>query len=416
MRASAIVVACMVVACGSVTPSSEPSPTPAPAGPWWPVETGLAANAWIPTLGPATIDEPTPHVYGGSTATAVVEFRGSLLAFGGVNGGCCDGSFSTDTHAVVWSSVDGHAWRLHETGPELALGSIAAAAASADRVVVVGARHLPSREEEGSLEYQGAVWTSGDGEMWELVADVPAFATVLATASGFVAASHAEPFPELWWSETGSSWQRIAALPELGAGRIHRLLATPIGFFGVGSAVNPEAGGQAEIDVDPPAAVWRSTDGRSWVQVPWSATFAGASMLDVAWSDGRLLAVGFGGAEARPAFWTSTDGDTWDRIQAPGLDMGPGATEAWPSRVIGVAHGFAVAATWSLVTDDSARIGRVVWATRDGLGWEAVGVQGETEIHDWALLPGGGVAVVGSGYDPDIGRAVPLAWTIAAPP
>lgn len=403
-------VASLALACGSEVPGATPSPVSNTPAPWWPFESGPVATIPDPLLDPAEIQEPLPHVFGGSMATAVVEFRGSLLAFGGVNGGCCDASFSTDTHAVVWSSADGRSWQLHKAGPELALGAMSAAAASADRVVVVGTRHLASRTEEGTVDYQGAVWTSEDGQTWELVTDVPAFATVVATATGFVAASNAEAFPELWWSATGSTWRSIAGLRDLAMGRIDRLLATPIGFFGVGSSINPEAEGQPEIAVGPPAAVWRSSDGESWARIPSTAMLAGASMLDVAWSDGRLLAVGSGGSRVRSALWTSIDGDAWDRIEAPSV----AGAETRATHVIGVGHGFTVAGTWSSETDEAGS-GMAVWMTHDGLAWQGSTEAGQVDINDWAPTPGGGVAVLGWGWSSDVERAVPLAWTIALP-
>ena len=205
---------------------------------------------------------------------------------------------------------------------------------------------------------------------------------------------------------------------ELGDGRIDRLLATPIGFIGVGSSFNWEAEGQPEIE-DPPAAAWRSTDGETWARVPSTAMFAGASIRDVAWSDGRLLAVGSGGSLPRSAFWTSTNGDTWDRIEAPGIAEVPGATlTSWrAARVIGVPHGFAVAGTWEAQVDDGSQSGLGIWTTQDGLGWQHLSMAGEQlEIRDWVLTSTGGVAVVGWGWSKDVERMVPLAWTIATPP
>jgi hypothetical protein len=367
-------------------------------------------------LEPATIDEPLPHVFGGSMATAMVAFRGSLVAFGSVNGGCCDASFSTDTHGVIWGSTDGRVWQMHGAGPELALGVMSAAAASADRIVVVGTRNLASQRQDGSIDYEGAVWTSNDSDAWDLVTDVPVFATVVATATGFVAASAAKAFPELWWSATGNAWRRIAGHEELGFGRIERLLATPIGIVGVGTSINTLAEDQPEINSDPPAAIWRSSDGESWSRVPSTAMLAGAAMHDVAWSDGRLLAVGSGGTQVRAAFWTSTDGDTWDRIEAPSLALVGGVTETRMTRVIGTGHGFAATGTWTTVTDDLEQIGMVVWTTQDGLAWQPFTEPGQVEINDWALTPEGDVAVVGWGCCHNVEQPVPLAWTITSPP
>lgn len=406
------VVACLALACGSAIPRAT-SESPAP---WWP-EASPGAAAWTPTLDPATIDEPLPQVFGGSMATAVVAFGNSLLAFGGINGGCCDASFSTDTRGVVWTSGDGSNWRLQGADPDFALAGIAAAAASVGHAIVVGERRLPPQTDLGGVNRQGAVWMSSDGVAWELATDVPIFTTVAATPAAFIAASNLHAFPELWWSETGATWERIAGLQELGIGRIDRLLATPIGIFGVGSSVNPEA--QDQIVADPPAAVWRSTDGRSWVRVPDGAMFSGATMQDVAWSDGRLLAIGWGATPARPAFWTSTDGDAWDRIEPPSMvhgsssTNGPVTTDVHATHVIAISRGFAVTGTWLTETGDTSTSGMVTWATQDGRAWQGSARKELSEINDWAAMPGGGLAAVGWG--PAGGRMVPVAWTIATP-
>jgi hypothetical protein len=408
--------ASLVLACGSQSPTASASPTELAAteGPG----EHPAASGPMPLLASATIDEPLPEVFGGSMASAVVAFKGSLLAFGGINGGCCDGSFSADTRAVTWTSSDGRAWSLEAPRPELALGHVTAAAASEERLVVIGERLLESQVEVGSIDRRSAVWTSGDGRQWELVTDVPAFTTITATAAGFIAASNANAFPELWWSETGSAWARIAGRAELGQGRIDRLLTTPIGVFGVGASLNAEADGQPSNAGDPAAAVWRSIDGGSWTRVADGAMFSGAPMRDAAWSDGQLLAVGSGGTPIRPTVWTSTDGDAWERIASPLLAEGhatdaAGAISLRATHVIGLRTGFAVSGTWTDV-DGAASSGTVVWATRDGLAWGQVTAMGTApEINDWLLTGDAQIGAVGWGPVP--GRMVPLAWTIAIP-
>lgn len=55
-----------------------------------------------------SIEEPLSHVYGGSQATAVVRFGDGYLAFGHVNGGCCDGGFTTESVLSLASSVRCH--------------------------------------------------------------------------------------------------------------------------------------------------------------------------------------------------------------------------------------------------------------------------------------------------------------------
>jgi hypothetical protein len=359
------------------------------------------------TLRVAEMEEPLPHVFGGSQANAVVAFRDGLLAFGGVNGGCCDGGFSADTRAVIWASDDGRAWTIVKTGPELAFGAMRAAAASRDRVVVIGRRDLPGDPGTGEVDEWGAVWTSDDGRSWRRVDGVPIFTSVVTTSDGFVAASAGKAAPELWLSATGDRWERIAVGAQLGNGRIEAMVATPNGYLAVGSARNWDIDEESAI-ADPPAAVWYSADGRRWERRPTDPTLTNATMMAAASSGNQIVVLGW--AEERDVLWTGTAlGDRWELGIAPG----DRSSSLVITTVMGLEEGFLLGG--NRVFDDQATAPRLlVLGSTDGRSWEQVAEGGQGEVLGWAVW-NGAVVAVGSGWNADVERPVPLAWTLTAP-
>ncbi len=107
--------------------------------------------------------------------------------------------------------------------------------------------------------------------------------------------------------------------------------------------------------------LWGSNDGATWVQLTNTSPFPdGAYVYDVAWRDGRFVAVGGIGFD-NAIVWTSVDGAVWERIDAltTGTAVNVAQVESGP---IG----------W-IVTgqprDGSATIG---WFSADGVCWESL--------------------------------------------
>ena len=418
-RSSIVVGAVLLFALGcspSPVPSASPPPTgvtPAPA----PIAPSATPGA-IPSAGVSAIyrtwtrsDLPiaVPGIFGGNTPRDVVAFGGRMLAVGGVNGGCCDGSFSTDTRALVWFSTDGATWDLVRDAPAFELGSMNAAAARPGHVVAVGSLQLRSAEFEGQVDPRGAVWASSDGSEWRLVTDVPHFDDLVATADGFVASTLAGANPEIWGSDDGRSWTRLAGRAELGDGSIDRLLVLESG--GVVAVGRSEAFGVEPPSLEPAdAVVWRSPDGRSWARVADQAAFTDGWMRDVAERSGRLVAIGSGDLESGTSVWTSDDGLAWTRHSATAL----GADDTFVDRAMAGPTGFIVVGS----TGD-ADTSVIAWTSLDGEVWARVpgqpaldGGAAAPDVAGWIAAGDGSIVAVGSRWDMEAGEQAPVAWRI----
>lgn len=111
--------------------------------------------------------------------------------------------------------------------------------------------------------------------------------------------------------------------------------------------------------------IWSSPDGSSW-DATGGSLGDGAYVYDLAWRDGRFVAVGgFGVTE--PVVWTSADGMDWDPV--PSLS---GEVEA---DLFTVEAG---PAGWLILGQGPGSHDSVGWTSFDGLCWEELpaGVQG----------------------------------------
>jgi hypothetical protein len=135
-----------------------------------------------------------------------------------------------------------------------------------------------------------------------------------------------EPIPAIWWSADGSSWS-IADVPELSGNRdeIWDIAAGDYGAIAVGRS------GQD-------AAVWLSSDGRTWERIH-DAGFRPGDMRMVGSTPKGFVAFGLGtptASDPRPQIWTSADGHDWLRAtNETGLRVADGisALVAAPDRL-----------------------------------------------------------------------------------
>lgn len=309
------------------------------------------AAVWVSADGAGwTRLPPDEAVFGGSgdqKMVAVVAGGPGLVAVG------LDGPHA-DSDGAVWTSVDGLTWeRVQDTGAALGgpgsqfLGGVAAGGPG---LVAVGYQYVNG-------EFDGAVWTSPDGEQWSRVTDdgsvfggpdAQIIYAVTGGGPGMVAVGLDGPLDDfaaaVWTSSDGLTWAR-ADLEEAYLGMNPRLFvvaAAPTGLLAAGEEgpgvgwVGPNA------DLD--AAVWVSADGLTWTTVPDNPeAFGGLHegrdqvMRGLAAVAGGWVAVGYDGplvaqveGDADAAVWVSVDGITWERVfPAEAVFGGPDDRVMW---------------------------------------------------------------------------------------
>jgi hypothetical protein len=107
--------------------------------------------------------------------------------------------------------------------------------------------------------------------------------------------------------------------------------------------------------------IWHSSDGATWEPPTGTSPFPEASYVyDVAWRDGRFVAVGGIGFD-NAKVWTSVDARTWVEIDAldPAADVDVTEVDAGP---LG----------WVIAGTPHDRSTTVAWYSTDGACWETV--------------------------------------------
>jgi hypothetical protein len=185
---------------------------------------------------------------------------------------------------------------------------------------------------------------------------------------------------------------------------MNRVIAGGPGLIAVGAASNGN-------DLD--AAVWTSTDGTSWQQVPdRSGVFGGAHeqyMNSVVEAEGLFVGVGWDGSAGQgldAAVWTSTDGVAWTQAKTQGtLFGGPGDQVILKAAGVGSAI---VAVGYDTETTDAA-----VWLS-DGTTWTRVsdqGALGGTGTQRMRAVTTGGPGLVAVGFENKNGEIDAAVWT-----
>jgi hypothetical protein len=290
----------------SVVPSATPEPSPpaATSGPSTNEPSPSAASS--PTPSPPSVPTAWTQVVGeadlgGDQVTGVVGFPGGLLAFGQGEG-----------HVPMWLSSDGRTWNRVPDQASLRDPNVVVTAVAAGPTGFVAI---------GETQRKGAALTSRDGLTWQRSPDQTALrppagqtirmAAVISTPDGYVAVggSVANVGPALqavapmtWTSSDGGRWTRGSPIVAPGI-NLSAIALSPIGLTAIGGPYNPPL----------KTVVVRSTDGRHWSRLPDQPTFKGASVEDLAFAGGQLVAGGiaFRGEDPYPAVWASKDGRTW---------------------------------------------------------------------------------------------------------
>jgi hypothetical protein len=206
---------------------------------------------------------------------------------------------------------------------------------------------------------------------------------------------------DVWLSEDGSVFDEVVPEPMWGPGveqpfdsacrprsrtspDIPPLVFTDSGYLAMTSSNSSEPFGISPV-CEP--TIWHSENGSDWTQ-NGSPLQSGAFVYDLAWREGRFVAVG-GLDIGDSAAWTSTDGLDWEMF-SPGGSWGE-------VDLISVEAG---RGGWIVVGTSSEGLGFAGWTSTEGVCWEALPVD-----------VGGGDAVVATSQVMVVDRArYPELW------
>ena len=384
--------------------SSTTSPDDAPASPNSTSATLASTDTTDPTAstdtaGPtvdaaATDWSRVPHdesVFGGPDDQAMVDVveRGpGLVAVGyDFSGG--------DYDAAVWTSPDGDAW-TRVPHDESVFGGASGQLISG--VVVGGPGLVAVGYDFSGGDYDAAVWTSPDGDVWTRVPhDESVFGGrvnqkmngVVVGGPGLVAVgqddSGGDRDAAVWTSSDGVVWTRVPDdVSVFGGPDSQEILGVVVGGPGLVAVGQDDSGG------DQDAAVWTSPDGVTWTRVSHDESVFGGTndqaMVDVAAGGPGLVAVGydFSGGDRDAAVWTSSDGVVWTRVPDDASVLGGPDSQVIERVAVGGSGLVAVGQD-----DSGGGWDATMWTSSDGFTWTRV-------PHDDSLSGGSvGQAVLG---------------------
>lgn len=232
---------------------------------------------------------------------------------------------------------------------------------------------------------------------------------ITAGGPGLVAVGAGERRAAVWTSSDGRTWTPVPG-QELGPGSIMNVATGGPGLVAVGTSYNELAsiGGHANGPFH--AVVWTSEDGLTWSRLPNERVFRNALFASAVTSGGPgVVAVG-----AHNTAWFSSDGATWDLAAVPPVPEGvyPGDDGEHPQIYltdVAAGNDRLVAVGWAMLNDNSEV--PVVWTSVDGMSWADVPLDPEVfprgrDIADITHGPNGFVAVGSHNQG-----APPTAWT-----
>ena len=315
------VVACLaltVTGCTAATPSASSPPSgTATGGPrTTPGSTaGESPSATVsPSVSPTSGIADDPPLAPGAWRVISVPGATSVSDAVALPGGGLLAVGASDWNGAVWTSPDGENWTpvtdVPPIGAEEAKGLGVVLPLSGGGFLAGGGKGV--RYGEG---YQSVVWVSDDGLAWRESAVVSGFQLdLLEGGPGFISVGARPGLSYLngalaWTSADGSAWAETPAVPAPDRSAMIDLVRFGDRFIAVG----------ATGDLGPTQGLtWSSADGATWELSPEDDALAGAGLSRVAVVNGELLAAGSIVVEAnqglrRPALWTSPKGASWTR-------------------------------------------------------------------------------------------------------
>jgi hypothetical protein len=281
LEASLITLTMVAAAC---SPSLTPSPSPvAPTQLPTPSPTSLPAPspstpAAVTFLDWTAIDLPSPVTRHDAMPLGLVVFHGSYIAVGTAGEpprGCgCGGPDPSINQGLVWTSLDGRSWVLHDTIVTFKHAALRGVVTDGTRLVAYGEYAAPIKGKD-SIPV-GATWVSTDGTSWTRSAG-PAPSSVVAGPKGFVGAIETDNYAiggtrraslHFVASTDGLAWQSTSTTFAAYLGDPSSYDAA---FNGEGDQVLAVSGsgsvlaiGMLPVAEPTVTVVWRSADGLTW--------------------------------------------------------------------------------------------------------------------------------------------------------
>lgn len=215
----------------------------------------------------------------------------------------------------------------------------------------------------------------------------------------------------IWTSSDGRSWSMVEG--NLGESAFVDVAA---GGPGLVAITNGNRGYWPQDGYDSP--VWTSTDGAAWNRTPRDRAFDGAFIRAVIAGGPGVIAVG--ADRAGPQAWYSTDGITWELASVPatpeGVYIDEDHVDAW-MRDVAELDGrlIAVGSIAMRMGPNSYRYDPVMWSSTDGRTWiqvplDATVFTSTTEFRGIAAGPRGFVAVGQHLQPPSCCAEMPGVW------
>jgi hypothetical protein len=248
------------------------------------------------------------------------------------------------------------------------------------------------------LNASGVLLTSTDGQRWR---SIPAGGStgspehLAAGPNGVVAVGTIDARSAAWVSADGRNWTyRTRVFPKaLGSNdevRVTDVVATATGWLAVG---RDDPFCPVGCPAEPlRALMWTSTDGETWTRLQ-QPSFPGGGINSVSAVDGGFVAVG--DAAGHAAIWTSPDGLAWRRVtDDPMFGVPDGSPAEATATAVGVASAFGAIVVVGAAHGATAEGGDLVmaWRSTDGKAWSPAAVEGADDGQVF------GVAATSSGF------------------
>jgi hypothetical protein len=236
-----------------------------------------------------------------------------------------------------------------------------------------------------NLNGGGVLVSSTDGQRWRSIpagGETGSPEHLAAGPSGVVAVGTIDARSAAWVSADGRNWTyRTRVFPTaLGSGdevRVTDVVATATGWLAVG---RDDPFCPTGCPAEPlRALMWTSTDGETWTRLQ-QPSFPGGGINSVTAFDGGYVAVGDSSGHA--AIWTSPDGLGWTRIGDDPMFGAPAdASPDTTVTAVGVAAAFGSIVVVGMANGATAGGGPIVmaWRSTDGHSWSPAPVEAADE-------------------------------------